>query len=327
MMNEIVEQRIPYMKEAVEQWFLPSNEAVEQLCPHANKAVEQRLSLANEAVEQGIQHDDAAVEQGLPPRANGAVENELSRLEEGEDLSSESDSSVLTRGSRRTKTSRSQRRLKPRRSVHPPSAPTESVCTVEYVDGEPYSLHRGRESASRRQVSHASPGRSSFETSRPETLSKCASSPMVSVSHAINSVDSADTSPRPKSAELKSARIEHLAVQSWESLKASGNPIYETACEFSDVFQASSRLGASRLALTPSSSSLSRTRLGAQDTTTTWRLSLAETIEAGSIQRNPVCTCASSSLDPASFAHRGLRCLAVTWALVKTFLKSVIKVF
>ncbi|KAE9269557.1 hypothetical protein PR003_g31109 [Phytophthora rubi] len=123
---------------------------------------------------------------------------------------------------------------------------------------------------------------------------------MVSVSHAINSVDSADTSPRPKSAELKSAREERLAVQSWESLKASGNPIYETAREFADVFQASSRLGASSLALTPSSSSLSRTRLGAQDATTTWRLSSAETTEAGSIQRNPSCTCASSSLYPAT---------------------------
>ncbi|KAE9166459.1 hypothetical protein PF002_g31108 [Phytophthora fragariae] len=57
-----------------------------------------------------------------------------------------------------------------------------------------------------------------------------------SVSHAINSVDSADTSSRPKSAELKSAREERFAAQSWESLKASGNPIYETAREFADVF-------------------------------------------------------------------------------------------
>ncbi|KAE9039880.1 hypothetical protein PR003_g6426 [Phytophthora rubi] len=57
-----------------------------------------------------------------------------------------------------------------------------------------------------------------------------------SLSHAINSVDSADTSLRPKSAEPKSAREERFAAQSWESLKASGNPIYETAGEFADVF-------------------------------------------------------------------------------------------
>ncbi|KAE9216542.1 hypothetical protein PF005_g9017 [Phytophthora fragariae] len=71
MKNETVEQRLPYVKEAVEQWFPPSNEAVEQRLPHAI-----------EAVEQGLPHDDAAGEQELPPRVNGAVENELSRLEE-----------------------------------------------------------------------------------------------------------------------------------------------------------------------------------------------------------------------------------------------------
>ncbi|KAE9265031.1 hypothetical protein PF008_g31971 [Phytophthora fragariae] len=43
-------------------------------------------------------------------------------------------------------------------------------------------------------------------------------------------------SSRPKSAEPKSAREERFAAQSWESLKASGNPIYETAREFADVF-------------------------------------------------------------------------------------------
>ncbi|KAE9334330.1 hypothetical protein PF008_g14018 [Phytophthora fragariae] len=43
-------------------------------------------------------------------------------------------------------------------------------------------------------------------------------------------------SSRPKSAEPKSAREERLSAQSWESLKASGNPIYETAREFADVF-------------------------------------------------------------------------------------------
>ncbi|KAE9010860.1 hypothetical protein PR002_g15247 [Phytophthora rubi] len=149
MKNETVEQRLPYVKEAVEQWFPPSNEAVEQWLPHANEAVEQRLPHADEAVEQGLPHyfeaveqglphDDAAGEQELPPRANGAVENELSRLEEGEASSSESDNSVSSRSSRRTKTSRrSKRRLKPRRAVNLPSAPTESVCTVEYVDGAP----------------------------------------------------------------------------------------------------------------------------------------------------------------------------------------------
>ncbi|KAE8990891.1 hypothetical protein PR001_g21372 [Phytophthora rubi] len=38
------------------------------------------------------------------------------------------------------------------------------------------------------------------------------------------------------SAEPKSAREERFAAQTWESLKASGNPIYETARAFADVF-------------------------------------------------------------------------------------------
>ncbi|KAE9015331.1 hypothetical protein PR002_g13954 [Phytophthora rubi] len=265
MKNETVEQRLPYVKEAVEQWFPPSNEAVEQRfpstneaveqrlphaneaveqrLPHADEAVEQRLPHADEAVEQGLPHDDAAGEQELPPRVNGAVENELSRLEEGEASSSESDTSVSSRGSRRTKTSRrSQRRLKPRRAVDPPSAPTESVCTVEYVDGAPNRT---------RVIEVASPPRDAKSiTSLPGLSWKnflrdlkagdieqvCLITDGDSVSHVIDSVDSADTSSRPKSAEPKSAREERFAEQSWESLKASGSPIYETAREFADVF-------------------------------------------------------------------------------------------
>ncbi|KAE9273797.1 hypothetical protein PR003_g29794, partial [Phytophthora rubi] len=210
---------------------------------HVNETVEQRLPHADEAVEQGLPHDDAAGEQELPPRVNGVVENELSRLEEGEASSSESDTSVSSRGSRRTKTSRrSQRRLKPRRAVDPPSAPTESVCTVEYVDGAPNRT---------RVIEVASPPRDAKSiTSLPGLSWKnllrdlkagdieqvCLITDGDSVSHVINSVDSADTSSRPKSAEPKSAREERFAAQSWESLKASGNPIYETAREFADVF-------------------------------------------------------------------------------------------
>ncbi|KAE8908849.1 hypothetical protein PF005_g17403 [Phytophthora fragariae] len=252
--NKAVEQRFPSTNEAVEQWFPHTNEAVEQRLPHANEAVEQRLPHvheaveqrlphANEAVEQGLPHDDATVGQELPPRANCAVVNELSRLEEGEASFSESDTSVSSRGSRRTKTSRrSQRRLKPRRAVDLPSAPTESVCTVEYVDGAPKPT---------RVIEVASPPRDAKAiTSLPGLSWKnslrglkagdieqvCSITDGDSVSHSINSVDSADTSSCPRSAEPKSAREERFAAQSWESLKASGNLIYETAREFADVF-------------------------------------------------------------------------------------------
>ncbi|GMG14853.1 unnamed protein product [Phytophthora fragariaefolia] len=94
--------------------------------------------MQNEAVELRLPHDDFAVGTVSPLRVMGAVENEVSRLEEGASSSSESDTSVLSRGSRRTKTSRrSRRRLKPRRDVSPSPDPTESVCTIAYVDGVP----------------------------------------------------------------------------------------------------------------------------------------------------------------------------------------------
>ncbi|KAE9034146.1 hypothetical protein PR001_g9857 [Phytophthora rubi] len=250
-----VEQRLPYVKEAVEQWFPPSNEAVKQRFPSNNEAVEQRLPHANEAVEQelphyfeaveqGPPHYDAAVKQELPPRANGAVENELSRLEEGEASSSESDTSVLSRGSRRTNTShRSRKRLKPRHApVDPPSAPTESVCTVEYVDGAPNRTRVIEVTSPPRDAKSITslPGLSwkkflrDLKTGDIEQV--CLFTDGDSVYHAINSVDADNTSPRPKSAEPKSAREERFAAQSWESLKASGNPIYETARKFADVF-------------------------------------------------------------------------------------------
>ncbi|KAE8968631.1 hypothetical protein PF011_g27107 [Phytophthora fragariae] len=211
MKNE-AEQWFPPSNEAVKQRFPSTNEAVEQWFPHVNESVEQRLPHADESVEQGLPHDDAAVEQEMPTRANGAVENELSRLEEGEASSSESDTSVSSRGSRRTKTSRrSRRRLKPRRApVDLPSSPTESVCTVEYVDGAPNRT---------RVIEVASPPRDAKSiTSLPGLSWKkflrdlkagdieqvCLITDGDSVSHAINSVDSVDTSSRPKSALLRS---------------------------------------------------------------------------------------------------------------------------
>ncbi|GMF34437.1 unnamed protein product [Phytophthora fragariaefolia] len=148
MQNETVEQRLPYENEAVAgipvcprggRVAAPAdNEAVEQRFAHVPEEVEQRLPHAIEAVEQKLPHDDVAVGIVSPPRVIGEVENELSRLEESASSSSESDTSVSSRGSRRTKTSRqSRRQLKPRHDASPLPDPTESVCTIEYVDGVP----------------------------------------------------------------------------------------------------------------------------------------------------------------------------------------------
>ena len=52
----------------------------------------------------------------------------------------------------------------------------------------------------------------------------------------INTVTDSSTSARPKSAEPKSAREERFAAQSLESLRATGNPVYDIVREFADVF-------------------------------------------------------------------------------------------
>ncbi|GMF49865.1 unnamed protein product [Phytophthora fragariaefolia] len=208
-----------------------------------NEAVEQGLPQINEAVEQRLPHDDVAVGTVPPPRVIGAVENELSRLEEGASSSSKSDTSVSSRGSRRTKTSRrSQRRLKPRRDASPSPDPTESVCTIEYVDRVPSHT---------RVIEVASPPRDAKSiTSLPGLSWKnflrdlkagdieqaCLITDAESAPRVINSIELSDASSRPKTAEPMSAREERFAALSWEALKASGNPVYETAREFGDVF-------------------------------------------------------------------------------------------
>ncbi|KAG6609448.1 polyprotein [Phytophthora cinnamomi] len=205
-----------------------------------NVAVEQWLPHANETVEQRLPHDDAVVGPPLPLHTTGAVEDEISRLEESASSSSGSDTSVSSRGSRCTKSShRSRRRWKPGGSfADPPPGPTESVCTIEYADGAPSQTL---------VIEVASPPRDAKSiTSLPGLSWKkflrdlkaggivqvCLITDADSVPHEINSVELGDASSRPKRAEPKSAREE----QSWETLKVSGNPIYETAREFADVF-------------------------------------------------------------------------------------------
>ncbi|KAE8890015.1 hypothetical protein PF003_g26094 [Phytophthora fragariae] len=74
-----------------------------------NETVKQRLPYE-------IPYEKVAVEQELP-HDDAAVKNEISRLEEGEASSCDSDTSVSSRSSRRTRmSSRSRRRLKPRRA-------------------------------------------------------------------------------------------------------------------------------------------------------------------------------------------------------------------
>ncbi|GMF17714.1 unnamed protein product [Phytophthora fragariaefolia] len=200
MQNEAVEQSRPYENEAVEQGLPHVHEAVEQGLPHVHEAVEQRLPHVHEAVEQRLPHDDVATSR------------------------------------------RSRLRLKPRHDASPSPDPTESVSTIEYVDGVPSHT---------RAIAVASPPRDAKSISSLPGLSwknflrdlkagdieqVCLTTDAESVPREINPIQLTDALSRPKSAEPKSAHEERFAAQSWEALKVSGNPVYETARAFADVF-------------------------------------------------------------------------------------------
>ncbi|KAG3110064.1 hypothetical protein PI124_g8087 [Phytophthora idaei] len=117
----------------------------------------------------------------------------------------------------------------------------ESVCVLEYVEGA---------SGRRCTIELASPPRDARSITRLPGLSWknflrsledgeleqiCLVTDADSASPEVNAV-SADRSSRPKSAEPKSAREERFAAQSCEALRESGNPVYETAREYADVF-------------------------------------------------------------------------------------------
>ncbi|GMF22769.1 unnamed protein product [Phytophthora fragariaefolia] len=174
----------------------------------------------HEAVELRLPHDNVVVGTAPPPHVISAVDNELSRLEEGASSSSVSDTSVSSRGSRRSKTfRRSRRRLMPRRDASPSPDPTESVCTIGYVDGVPSHT---------RVIEVASPPCDSKSITRPGLSWKnflrdlkaegieqvCLITDAESVRRKINSIELSDASSRPKSAEPKSAREERFAAQS-----------------------------------------------------------------------------------------------------------------
>uniref|UniRef100_H3H8Y1 Reverse transcriptase domain-containing protein n=1 Tax=Phytophthora ramorum TaxID=164328 RepID=H3H8Y1_PHYRM len=169
----------------------------------------------------GLPYDDEAVEQELLPRMSGAVEHGLSRLEEGEASSGDGETSVL--------------------STH------EDIPTVaETFEAAPQSS--GTHDATDRVASPPRDAKSitdlpglswkSFlrDLKAGDIEQVCQITDANPVSDETNAIAHDDTSSRPKSAEPKSAREERFAAQSWESLKASGNPVYETAREFADVF-------------------------------------------------------------------------------------------
>ncbi|OWZ16344.1 LOW QUALITY PROTEIN: polyprotein [Phytophthora megakarya] len=90
----------------------------------------------------------------------------------------------------------------------------------------------------RRPFAHPAPRFFKFlrELKAGEIEQVCIITDTDSVAHSVNAVSSDEASSRPKNVEPKSAREERFAAQSWEALKASGNPVYDVAREYADVF-------------------------------------------------------------------------------------------
>ncbi|OWZ16781.1 polyprotein [Phytophthora megakarya] len=138
-------------------------------------------------------------------------------------------------GSKRIKRRRSRRYLQPCSNSNVSVAPvTESINAIEYVND---AAHRSLVL----EVANPPPDAEKhflrdFIAGEIEQVCLITASAAV-ISQGINSVDvSEDKASCPKSGEPKLAREERFETQSWEALRESGNPVYETAREFADVF-------------------------------------------------------------------------------------------
>ena len=111
----------------------------------------------------------------------------------------------------------------------------ESVCALEYVEG---SSHRGR------YVEVASPPCTVAEITSLLSLPwkdflhdlKAGDIEQVCIISAAEAASGEVLEARPKSAEPKSAREERFVAQYWEALRASGNPVYDIARDYADIF-------------------------------------------------------------------------------------------
>ncbi|CAI5716271.1 unnamed protein product [Peronospora farinosa] len=257
------EQRLPINIEAVEQGLprtstsdeqrLPINiEAVEQGLPRTSISDEQRIPINIEGVEQGLPQTNEAVEDELSlltdemgrtmdPHETDVVETELPSLEGGTSSSCDSDVSVSSRGSRRKRKRKKGARRSPRRrnlrqhADTSDSVVTESVCALEYVEGSP---HRGR------YIEVESPPCTAADiTSLPDLKwkdflhdLKAGDIEQVCIVSATEAASEEVLEAHPKSAEPKSAREERFAAQSWDAIRASGNPVYDIVREYADIF-------------------------------------------------------------------------------------------
>uniref|UniRef100_M4B322 Uncharacterized protein n=1 Tax=Hyaloperonospora arabidopsidis (strain Emoy2) TaxID=559515 RepID=M4B322_HYAAE len=168
------------------------------------------------------------------------VETELPRLAEGISFSSDSDVPVLSSGSRRKRKRKRKKEAyrSPRRRPNTDeddSVVPEILCALEYMED---SLHRdcyikgARPPCTVEEITSLSALPCIFFLHDP----KAGDIEQVCILSAADVASKEVLEARPKSDETKSSREERFAAQSWEVLRASGNPVHDIAREYADIF-------------------------------------------------------------------------------------------
>ncbi|CAI5711451.1 unnamed protein product [Peronospora effusa] len=232
--NEAVEQRFPHTQTSVEQGFPIFNEAVEKGLPHTQTSVEQGFPILNEAVEKGLPHTSTSDEQSLPIHSE-AVEQGLPRTRTSDEQRLPINIEAVEQGLPQTRRASLEKGLEAQEKTQERSTPiTETAKCTSKTDANDFVVTE----------SVASPPCTAADiTSLPDLTwkdfrhdLKAGDIEQVCIVSATEAASEKVLEARPNSAEPQSAREERFAAQSWDALRASGNPVYDIAREYADIF-------------------------------------------------------------------------------------------